>query len=53
MTRYALPILLIVAGLAAVLGASIGAAAIGPAAMLERLRRGRGPRGPRSPRGSK
>ncbi len=47
LTRYALPALLIIAGLAALLGASIGAFAVGPGA-LGRLRRtgssGNGPR---------
>lgn len=45
MARYALPALLVLAGLAALLGASIGAAATGPGTAAERLRRllGQGP----------
>lgn len=50
LTRYALPAVLVLAGLAALLGASIGAVATGPGTAQERLRRllGQGP-----PRGSK
>jgi hypothetical protein len=44
-TRYALPAVLILAGLAAIIGASIGAVATGPGTAMERLRRllGQGP----------
>ncbi len=52
MTRYALPVVLIAAGLAALLGASIGAVAMGPdfLARIGRARLGRG--GPGSGSGS-